>query len=93
MPPSHPRPEDVTALVDALTVTGDHCVASGDELLDRMVTVGDHDTQLALESAVDSAVDVMRELSATCRELALAVSADAAPARRAPTGRSVREPR
>lgn len=94
MPPSHPRPDAVAALVDALTATGDHCVANGDELLDHMVTVGDHATQAALETTVDTAVDVLRELTATCRELSLALSADASPARhtRADATR-VRQPR
>lgn len=79
MPPSHPRPEDVAALVDALTTTGDHCADDGDELLDHMATVGDHATQAALERTIDTAVDTLRELSATCRELSLSLSADAAP--------------
>ncbi|NYF99148.1 hypothetical protein [Janibacter cremeus] len=82
MPPSHPRPEDAAALVDALTATGDHCAAEGEALIDHLVTVGDHATQAALETTIDAAVDVLRELSATCRELSLALSADAAPARR-----------
>ncbi|WP_338748256.1 hypothetical protein [Janibacter alittae] len=82
MPPSHPRPQDAATLVDALTATGDHCAADGEELIDHMVTVGDHTTQTALETTIDAAVDVLRELSATCRELALALSADAAPAHR-----------
>lgn len=85
MPPSHPRPEDVAALVDALTTTGDHCADDGDGLLDHMVTVGDHATQAALESTIDTAVDTLRELSATCRELSLSLSTDAAPTR--PTSR------
>lgn len=94
MPPSHPRPEAVATLVDALTATGDHCAADGEELLDHMATVGDHATQAALEETVDAAVDTLRELSATCRELSLALSADAAPARRSSTDTTpVQEPR
>lgn len=73
MPPSHPRPEDVTALSEALSATGDHCTTAGEELLDHMVTVGDHATQAALEGVVDDAVDALRELSATCRELTLSL--------------------
>lgn len=94
MPPSHPRPEDVAALVDALTTTGDHCADDGDELLDHMVTVGDHATQAALEATIDAAVDTLRELSATCRELSLSLSADATPAHpRSRDATHVREPR
>lgn len=94
MPPSHPRPEDAATLVDALTATGDHCAADGEELIDHMVTVGDHATQAALETTIDAAVDVLRELSATCRELSLALSADAAPAHRTSRDSThVQEPR
>lgn len=73
MPPSHPRPEDLTELSGALSTTSDHCVLASEELLDHMVTVGDHGTQAALEGVVDDAVDALRELSATCRELTLAL--------------------
>ncbi|MGO1167111.1 MAG: hypothetical protein ACTMHL_10895 [Janibacter sp.] len=73
MPPSHPRPEDLTALSAALSATGDDCSVADEELLDHMVTVGDHATQAALEGVVDDAVDALRELSATCRELTLAL--------------------
>ncbi len=75
--PSHPRPEDLTALAAALSATADHCTSDGDDLLDHLVTVGDHATQASLESLVDAAVDVLRELSAASRELALAVGAGA----------------
>lgn len=71
MPPSHPRPEDLTALSAALSGTGDRCAEAGEELLDHLVTVGDHTTQAALEEVVDGAVDALRELSASCRELVL----------------------
>ncbi len=94
MPPSHPRPEDVATLVDALTTTGEHCADDGDELLDHMVTVGDHATQAALETMIDAAVDALRELSASCRELSLSLSADTASTR--PMSRDaihVRDPR
>lgn len=88
MPPSpHPRPEDLSALVDVLTVTGDHCAGAGDDLLRHMATVGDHTTQAALETLVDHAVDAVRELSATYRELTLSLNSDAAPA----SSRSVRD--
>ena len=82
MPPSHPRPETVSTLVDALSRTGEHCADDGEVLLDHLVTVGDHGTQAALESTVDAAVDVLRELSATHRELALALATDTSPTRR-----------
>lgn len=96
--PSHPRPEDLTALAAALSATADHCTSDGDDLLDHLVTVGDHATQASLEALVDHAVDVLRELAATSRELALAVGAGAGasagaaerPRERAPI---VREPR
>lgn len=71
MPPSHPRPEDLTELSGTVSATADHCILASEELLDHMVTVGDHGTQAALECVVDDAVDALRELSATCRELAL----------------------
>ena len=52
MPPSHPRPEDLDALVDALSATGEHTAATGELLLDHLVTVGDHATQRALDGTV-----------------------------------------
>lgn len=79
MPPSHPRPEDLTALSAALSATGDHAAGADDEVLDHMVTVGDHTTQAAVEGVVDHAVDALRELSATCRELTLAIGPHGAP--------------
>lgn len=82
MPPSHPRPEDVAALVEALTTTGEHCADDAEELLVHMVTAGDHVTQSALEAMIDGGVDALRELSATSRELALALSTDVATADR-----------
>lgn len=80
MPPSHPHPEAITALSGALSATGGHAAVAGEELLDHLVTVGDHATQAALEAVVDDAVDALRELSATCRELALALGPDGAAA-------------
>lgn len=79
MPPSHPRPADLTVLHDALTATGEHCATDSELLLDHMVTVGDHGAQSALETVVDDAVDALRELSATCRELALGLPGASAP--------------
>lgn len=76
MPPSHPHPEAITALSGALSATGGHAAVAGEELLDHLVTVGDHTTQAALECVVDDAVDALRELSATCRELALSLGPD-----------------
>lgn len=94
MPPSHPRPEDLTALSAALSDTGDHCAEAGEELLDHLVTVGDHTTQAALEEVVDGAVDTLRELSATCRELVLSLGSEAAAGRMsAPDPDRVREHR
>ncbi|MEK4241574.1 MULTISPECIES: hypothetical protein [unclassified Janibacter] len=78
MPPSHPRPEDLDALVDALSATGEHTAATGELLLDHLVTVGDHATQRALDGMVDDTVDSLREISAGCRELALAMGPRAA---------------
>lgn len=83
MPPSHPRPADLTALSAALSGTGRHCAEAGEELLDHMVTVGDHASQAALEAVVDGAVDTLRELSATCKELVLALGPEAHPGRSA----------
>ncbi len=77
MPPSHPRPEDLATLSAALSDTGDHCAAAGEDLLDHLVTVGDHTTQAALEEVVDGAVDVLRELSASSRELVLSLGPEA----------------
>lgn len=95
MPPSSPRPEDLTALGEALSTTGDHAAEEGEELLDHLATVGDHGTQAALEGLVDDAVDALRELSATCRELTLSLGAPSAPgpARSVPTDDGVRERR
>lgn len=81
MPPSHPRTEDVLALSEALARTGEHAESAGDELLEHLVTVGDQPTQAALEELVDTAVDGLRELTATCRELTLPLAADLAPGR------------
>lgn len=81
MPPSHACPEDLAVLSAALSATGDHSAAAGEELLDHMATVGDHATQTALEATVDEAVDALRELSATCRELALSLGPDVRPGR------------
>lgn len=78
MPPSHPRPEDLDALVDALSATGEHTAATGELLLDHLVTVGDHATQRVLDGMVDDTVDSLREISAGCRELALALGPRAA---------------
>lgn len=81
MPPSHPGPDDLTALTAALSATAEHSVTAGEELLEHMVTVGDHAAQAALEDVVDGAVDALRELSATCRELALSLRAGTVPTR------------
>lgn len=75
MPPSLPRTEDVLALSEALARTGEHAESAGEEILDHLVTVGDHATQAALEGLVDTSVDSLRELSATCRELTLSLAA------------------
>lgn len=80
MPPSHPRPEDLTALGAAMSSTADDAAACGDQLLDHLVTVGDHASQIALDGFVDEAVDILRELSAGCRELALTLRSGAASA-------------
>lgn len=95
MPPSHPRPEDLAALSTALSDTGDHCAEAGEEILDHMVTVGDHSTQAELEDVVDRAADVLRELSATCRELVLSLGPETHVERTAshPSTRSAREHR
>ena len=37
MPPSHPRPEDIQVLAEALSATGEHTAAAGELLLDRAV--------------------------------------------------------
>lgn len=79
MPPSHPRPEDLAALGADLSATAGHAAESGEQLLDEMVTIGDHATQRAVDDLVDDAVDALRELAATCREIALTVSAGASP--------------
>lgn len=75
MPPSHPRPEDLAALWSAMSSTAEHAATAGEQLLDHMVTVGDHTTQSAVDGAVDAAVDVLREISTSCRESALGVGA------------------
>lgn len=75
MPPSHPRPEDLAALWSAMSSTAEHAAASGELLLDHMVTVGDHTTQSAVDGVVDAAVDALREISASCRESALSMGA------------------
>lgn len=95
MPPSHPRPEDLTALGEALSATGDHAAAEGENLLDHLVTVGDHGAQTALEEVVDAAVDALRELSATCRELSLSLDTQPAhgPGRSVPADDGVRDRR
>ena len=94
MPPSHPRPEDLTTLVDVLATTADHCASDGEDLLDHMVSVGDHATQACLEALIDDAVDVLREITATCRELAFAVGAGSSPTlAQSPARSSVREAR
>lgn len=78
MPPSHPRPEDIQVLAEALSATGEHTAAAGELLLDHLVTVGDHATQQALDGMVDDAVDGLRDISAGCRELALSLGPVAA---------------
>ena len=78
MPPSHPRPEDLDALVDALSATGEHTAAAGELLLGHLVTVGDHATQRALDGMVDDTVDSLRATSAGCRALAPAIGPRAA---------------
>ena len=45
MPPSHPRPEDLTALGTALSAAAESAATGGEALLDTMVSVGDHATQ------------------------------------------------
>lgn len=84
MPPSHPRPEDLAALGDALSTTGGHTAEVGELLLDHLVTAGDHATQQALDGFVDDCVDALREISAGARELALGLGPQAA--RATPSG-------
>ncbi|MCT2292520.1 hypothetical protein [Janibacter hoylei] len=79
MPPSHPRPEDLTALGTALSAAAESAATGGEALLDTMVSVGDHATQTAVDALVDAAIDTLRELSASCREISLAVSGHASP--------------
>lgn len=75
MPPSHPRPEDLAALGGALSTTAEDAAAAGETLLGHMVTVGDRGAQGSVDDLVDEAVDTLRELSASCRELALSLAA------------------
>ena len=56
MPPSHPRPEDLDALVDALSATGEHTAATGELLLDHLVTnAPPKDRELEAEKARERA--------------------------------------
>lgn len=82
MPPSHPRPEDLAALGGVVSATAEHAATAGEQLLDHMVTVGDHSAQAVVDSLIDEAVDVLRELSASCRELSLSLNALAGPVTR-----------
>ncbi|WP_068322205.1 hypothetical protein N5P18_11905 [Janibacter terrae] len=91
MPPSHPRPEDLTALGAALSSLAGHAVSADEELLDHMVTVGDRTAQAAVDGLVDDAVDVLRELSSGCREVALSLGSHARAA--APLAEGAREHR
>lgn len=75
MPPSHPRPEDLAALGGVVSATAEHAATAGEQLLDHMVTVGDHSAQAVVDSLIDEAVDVLRELSASCREMSLSLCA------------------
>ena len=83
MPPSHPRPEDLSTLAAAVSTTAGHTAEAADHLLDQMVTVGDHATQARVDDVVDAAADVLRELSAGARELTLALAASGSTSRRA----------
>lgn len=86
MLPSHPRPEDLVALAGVLSTSGEHAAGAGEDLLDHMVTVGDHATQSAVDDLVDAAVDALREWSASCRELSLVVNAGGSSREPAPSG-------
>lgn len=92
MPPSHPRPEDLATLRAALSATSEHAVTAGDDLLAAMVTVGDHTTQTAVDDLVDTAADVLREISAGCSELALSLAASL-PARSGQVDETAARPR
>lgn len=61
-----------------MSTTAEDATAAGETLLGHMVTVGDRATQGAVDDLVDDAVDMLRELSASCRELALSLAAGSA---------------
>lgn len=78
MPPSHPRPEDLTALGAALSLLAQDLTQAGEDLLGQLVVLGDRGAQGAVDGMVDDAVDALRELAVTAREASLSL-ADATP--------------
>jgi hypothetical protein len=75
MPPTHPRPEDLDELGAAMSAVAAHAAAVGEHLLDHMVTVGDHTAQSAVDGTIDAAIDTLREIGASSREIALGLAA------------------
>lgn len=75
MSPAHPFLEDLRDLVGLLTVTGEHAARAAEELDSHLAWLGDRAAQAAVDDLVDGAADVLHDLSASCRALALTVRA------------------
>ncbi|KRE37703.1 hypothetical protein ASG73_08630 [Janibacter sp. Soil728] len=58
-----------------MSAVAEHTAALGEHLLDHMVTVGDHTAQAALDGTIDAAIDTLREICASGREIALGLAA------------------
>lgn len=68
--PGHPEPQRLTDLATAVGGLGRVAGATGEDLLDSLVMVGDHGTQRAVDDAVDAVVAVLREIRGEAQELA-----------------------
>lgn len=83
---AHPGPEELAALAAEVSATTGHLAAADADLLGHAVILGDHTTQAAVDDMVDDALEALRELTVSCREVSLALAADGPTSRRAGTG-------
>lgn len=82
----HPEPERLTTLARACGDLSRTAGTASEDLLDALVTVGDHATQRALDDAVDALAAGLRTVGADCAELAVVLGAAGAPADGTVTG-------
>ncbi len=74
---AHPDPERLAPLAGSLASLARHGRQADAELLDQQVIVGDRAAQGAVDALVDDALEALRELTTSCRELGITLAGSA----------------